>query len=182
MVDITQEITLMISAIEQKKVGRTLVLLSGLCLLTVILGSCKRDRGRSKSDYLLERIISAEGRLNSLKSINGQYPTEDDTGDTFPALTTICKQWDLELTYSCPSDDGYTLIISPRKLSNKVLGCGDGRFARTYVITPEGICKIYVARDTFLPVTDSNVANWLREKDRAELAAGTQPTTQPANE
>ena len=171
----------MIASVEQINVIRTAGLLLGLCLLTVILGACNRDRGRSKGDYLLERMISAEGRLSALKSINGQYPTEDDAGDTFPALTTICKQWDLELTYSRPSDDRYTLIISPRKLSNKVLGSGDGRFARTYVITSEGICKIYVARDRFLPVTDPNVANWLRNKERREFATGTQPTTQSAD-
>ncbi len=168
----------MISAIEQRNASRTVGLLLGLCSLTVILGSC--NQGRSEGDQLLECVLAAEGKLRALKNVHGQYPAENDMTNTLPTLTRVCKEWDLELTYSRSANDRYTLIISPRKLSNKVLGCWDGGFTQTYVLTPKGICEVFVNRDRFLPVTDPNVAHWLRKKGRGELATCTQPTTQPS--
>ena len=140
----------------------------------VAVPGCRKKTG----DSLPGGMTLAHNGLEAWLTLTGEYPAG---GNEFYQVTSVlvnnCKELDVLLIYRRSEDRlSYTLIVSPKDMSNEALGAGrDGR-ARVYMIKPRGLFQAYLDDESQLPVKDEESVQW-------EFVAewSTAPATQPEN-
>ena len=65
------------------------------------------------------------------------------------------------MAYARSGKRAYTLIISPKEMSNRALGeTRRGAGARAYMLTPQGLFKADGPKGNQLPITDEESVTW----------------------